>query len=429
MADVAVRPIMKSPEVPDPFAWPLAQKLAFRFFFCYWLKYALPESGRVSFLRIFGGVFPKATGFLIDHYEKVWHTLVPWVATRLFHVTGQPATYFRTGSGDTTLQYVNQLLYVLVAIAAVAVWTAFDRKRPNYRRLSAWLRLVVRYTLALTLFSYGFAKVFPLQFQPPRFAKLMEPYGEFTPMGVLWSFMGASLPYTIYSGAAEVLGGLLLLFRRTTTLGAIVSAAVMCNVMALNYMYDVPVKLYSTNLFCMAVFLLAPEARRLTDVLILNRAAAPSDVAQVDFTRRWARIAARSLWVLFVGFVLYRQVHGGWQGYVQTYRNVEHPPLGGLYDVESGTPWRKVAVDFAQSMTVRTTEDVVQSIPTAYDGNSITFNKRDKLTITRPDADHVVLQGALNGALATIRLKKIDTSKMALFSRGFHWINESPLNR
>ena len=93
------------------------------------------------------------------------------------------------------------------------------------------------------------------------------------------------------------------------------------------------------------------------------------------------------------------------------------------------TPWRKVAVDFAQSMTVRTTEDAVQYIPTAYDGNSITLNKRDKLTITRPEADHVVLQGALNGAPATIRLKKIDTSKMLLFSRGFHWINESPLNR
>jgi len=31
--------------------------------------------------------------------------------------------------------------------------------------------------------------------------------------------MGASQPYTIFSGAAEVTGGSLLLFRRTTTLG------------------------------------------------------------------------------------------------------------------------------------------------------------------------------------------------------------------
>jgi hypothetical protein len=118
MADVAVHPIAKSPHVPDPFAWPLAQKLAFRFFFCYWLEYALPESGRVSFLNILWGVSPKLAGFLIDHYEKVWHTLVQWVATRFFHVTGQPATYFRTGSGDTTLQYVTQFLYVFVAIRA-----------------------------------------------------------------------------------------------------------------------------------------------------------------------------------------------------------------------------------------------------------------------------------------------------------------------
>ena len=28
-------------------------------------------------------------------------------------------------------------------------------------------------------------------------------------MGLLWTFMGASLPYVIFTGAAEMLGGLL----------------------------------------------------------------------------------------------------------------------------------------------------------------------------------------------------------------------------
>jgi uncharacterized membrane protein YphA (DoxX/SURF4 family) len=428
MADVAVQPIAESPQVPEPVRWSLPQKLAFRFFSVYWLLYALPESGRISVFGVLR-VIPKAGVWIIARYETMWHVFVPWVATRFFHVTGQPATYFRTGSGDTTLQYVNNLLYVLIALAAMATWSVLDRKRPNYQKLGAWLRLLVRYTLVLTLFGYGFAKVFPLQFQPPRNAKLMEPYGEFSPMGVLWSFMGASLPYTIYSGAAEVLGGLLMLFRRTTTLGAMVAAAVMLNVAALNYCYDTPVKLYSTNLILMAVFLFAWDGRRLANVLILNRPAPPSELPQVTFDRRWLRIGSMCFWVLFVGVELYGQIRGGWDGYKETYRTVKRPPLYGLYDVESGAPWRKVAVDFPQAMTLRLADDKVMPMTTEYAGDAVTLNKKDKLAISRPDPDHVVLTGTLNGAPATIRLKKIDTGKLLLNSRGFHWINEFPMNR
>lgn len=39
-------------------------------------------------------------------YDHMWQALSPWVASRIFHVTGRSATYFPTGSGDTTLAYV-----------------------------------------------------------------------------------------------------------------------------------------------------------------------------------------------------------------------------------------------------------------------------------------------------------------------------------
>ena len=92
-------------------------------------------------------------------------------------------------------------------------------------------------------------------------------------MGVLWSFMGASLAYTIFAGATEVTGGLLLVFRRTASPGALVSFAVLANIVALNFCYDVPVKLYSVNLLLMAAFLAAPDATRLANALVLNRPA------------------------------------------------------------------------------------------------------------------------------------------------------------
>jgi hypothetical protein len=154
-----------------------------------------------------------------------------------------------------------------------------------------------------------------------------------------------------------VTGGLLLLFRRTTSLGAMVSCAVTANVVALNFCYDVPVKLYSINILLMAVFLLAPDLRRLFAVLVLNCATTPADLIGPRFSRRWMHTASTAFWVLFVGYNLVGQVTGGWKSYKQTFNPV-HPPVYGLYDVENGySNWRKVAIQFPGELTVRTNDD------------------------------------------------------------------------
>jgi uncharacterized membrane protein YphA (DoxX/SURF4 family) len=426
MADVAVQPVVEAPAA-DP-SWSLAHRILFRFVCCYWVLYALPEGGRVWILSAVPGI-----DFVMKPYTAMWHAVVPWVATHFFYITGRPATYFPTGSGDTTLQYIHNLLYVVVALLATVIWSVLDRRRTDYRALHAWLHLLVRYTLAFTLLDYGFAKVFPLQFRQPGFARLIEPYGEFSPMGALWWFMGASTPYIIFSGAAEVTGGLLLLFRRTTSLGALVSFGVMANVVALNYCYDVPVKLYSTNILLMAVFLAAADARRLADVLIFNGAAGPADLSAPHFERRWLRIAATVFGVLLVGTQLTVNLYQGWTGYQRSRLHPPRPPLYGLYNAESGAPpnWRKVAVDFPNGFTVRMTDDTTRFLQTDYDTtkSTVTLNKKDTLAWTRPDPDHVVLSGALEGSPVTIRLRKIDATKFLLVNRGFHWINETPLNR
>ncbi len=95
-------------------------------------------------------------------------------------------------------------------------------------------------------------------------------------MGVAWYFVGGSTAYTIFSGVMEVLGGALMVVRRTATLGALVSCTVLTNIVLLNFCYDIPVKLYSSNLLLMAIFLAAADARRLLNVFVLNRPTARS---------------------------------------------------------------------------------------------------------------------------------------------------------
>jgi uncharacterized membrane protein YphA (DoxX/SURF4 family) len=429
-----------------PSQWNLAQRVVFRFVCAYFILYNLPSPGHVSLLSVIPG-----TGFLSQAYERMWRALVPWVAVHVFHLSG-PATVYPAvnGSGDSTLDYIQNFCFLVFAGLAALVWSALDRKRKNYRRLHSWMRIWVRYVLAFTLFGYGFAKVFPLQFQPAGLSRLIEPFGEFSPMGVLWSFMGASMAYTIFSGAAEVTGGLLLLFRRTTTLGALVSAAVLLNVVMLNFCYDVPVKLYSLNLLLMAIFLAAPDLNRLAKVLVLNRPARPANI-DPPFKARWLRIAAIGLKILIVGYVLFTEVKGGLEGYRRYYVNVPRPPLYGLYEVESftrngqdvppiitdATRWKRLIVQSPASLSVRLMNDAPRPYSTEYDssGNRVTLfaatdkDKRYVFDYSRPDPDHVVLQGTLANDSLSVKLRKIDTSKFLLVSRGFHWINERPFNR
>jgi uncharacterized membrane protein YphA (DoxX/SURF4 family) len=366
------------------------------------------------------------------------------VAIHIFHLSGQRTTYFVTGSGDTTLAWIEDLVFVVTAIFAAAVWTIADRRRSDYRTAHAWLRLLVRYTLAFTLFSYGFVKVAPVQFQPPGLPKLVQPYGEFSPMGVLWTFMGSSPAYTMFAGWAEVLGGVLLLFRRTTTLGALVAFGVLSNVVALNFCYDVPVKLYSSNLLLMCVFLLTPDLRRLIDVLVRNRAAAPADEMAVRFDRRGWRIAARAAWILLVGWTLFSEARQAVTSYRQIYVNATHPEVYGLYDVETlrvgareigeaSDPqrWRKAWFS-DRGFGHRSMDDRSTGYPGKFVTGARTFavnEGKGKLVWSAAEEGRVTLEGTLGGQSISARLRRIDTSKLQLNNRGFHWISEFPFNR
>jgi hypothetical protein len=102
--------------------------------------------------------------------------------------------------------------------------------------------------------------------------------------------MGASRPYTFIAGLGEVLAAMLLIWRRTAILGAVVALGTMTNVMLLNYCYDVPVKIYSTHLVMMSIMIILPDARRLANVLLLNRVAEPATPSRFWQGGEWRRI-------------------------------------------------------------------------------------------------------------------------------------------
>ncbi len=147
---------------------------------------------------------------------------------------------------------------LLLAVIGAIVWTIAERKKTNYNRLFYWFCLYLRYVLAITILGYGFDKLIPVQMHYPDIATMMEPYGYQGKFNVLWNFMGVSPGYEIFSGVCEVIAGLLLLSRRTAIAGYVVITGVMLNVAAMNIFYNVPVKMFSTYLLLVSLFLLAP---------------------------------------------------------------------------------------------------------------------------------------------------------------------------
>src|SRR3954468_8560629 len=126
---------------------------------------------------------------------------------------------------------------------------------------------------------------------PSENAGRSERYGNFSPMGVLWASVGASRPYEIFVGSAELLAGLLLILPSTSTLGLSLRLVDLIEVFALNMTYDVPVKLFSFHLIVLTCFLLAPRTGRLADLLIFNRMVEPSRPQRL-FTGDLANVAA-----------------------------------------------------------------------------------------------------------------------------------------
>ena len=292
---VQIEPIQPRPQIPR---WSVAVRIGFRFCLMYLGLYCLAT-------QIITSLFSSTQGADIPDPSTLWplRPVVFWTAAHVFHVGAPLSLDGNSGSGDCMFGWVLAFCLVVIALLATGIWSLVDRRRENYVALHNWFRLFVRFALAGQMINYGMAKVIPLQMPYPSLTRLLQPFGTFSPMGVLWTSIGASPVYEIFAGCAEVVGGLLLIVPRTATFGALICLADMIQVFMLNMTFDVPVKLFAFHLILLACFLLAPDLPRLVSVLFLNRATAPGPQTQLFRTSRANRIVlaaqiALGLWLV-----------------------------------------------------------------------------------------------------------------------------------
>jgi hypothetical protein len=403
-------------------SWSLPKRITFRF-------------GVIAAALLFGPWFialvPGGTPLMLA-IERAWHWLTSRFAEVVLGIELPPLVF--TGSGDQLYHYVQLLLVVILATLGTLAWS-WRTKRRSHARLAAGVTIAARYFLAVVMVGYGVAKLLPGQFPPPWIGRYDGAIGDMSPMGLLWTFMGHSQPYTKLAGGAEVLGAALLLSRRLYVIGALVIAIVMTNVVALNFCYDVPVKLFSSELLLVSIALVLPQARRIIAVLI-GRAApeVPPRVRGSIAAERIRRVAKAAV----IGLVV---VHA--YDHAMMIRNFNRrpvSPLEGVWRVDSlvvdgverpalftdNTRWRKLI--FSRTlMQIRygTDRRLMRPVDIDTKAQTITFIEGGQRTwhYTRPDAEHLILERI--GMRAALTLEP----PPPLTTRGFHWVNESPYNR
>lgn len=416
--------------------WSLATKIAFRFTFAYFLLW----------------VYPRAVGSLgkgikySNPLRDMWHAVVPWVGTNLLHLSGD----FRevaNGSGDQLYDYVLIFCIAVTAVVITAIWSWMDRKRPNYGVLYQWLRLFVRIVLVVAMVSYGTNKLWWAQFPAPRLARLVEPYGQTQPADLMWTFMGMSRAYSFFGGVGEMLGALLLLVPEMTTLGALVTAAVMSNVLMLNLGYDVPRKIYSIHLILLCVFLVLPDMKRMLDFFVFNREAQLTKPVPLFKDS----LLNKGIVVLMLALALGAGISQGKYSYDSANEAMQKlpAPLRGIWTVDelvvdgiyqppmvtNSERWRRVILDTPFDFGIQPMDGPVHRylFTVDYGKKSLTIFKpktgspKETLTYDNPEPDRLILNGEVNGHQISAKLSRMDLNdplNFALTTRGFHWVNQ-----
>ena len=424
------------PQPVQPVAqWPLWRKLLFRFACIYFILYMSPLSWM--------GNLP-GFGALAEYYGEGESWLVNLGNQYLFHV--RDVLVPLNGSGDTSYGYAQLCLFLLVAGLGTVLWTVLDKRR-NHIVGYYWLLVAVRYFVSLNALSYGILKLFGQQMIFPTLSALATPLGDFLPMRFSWFFIGYSAPYQFFSGLVEVVAGLLLLFRRTSTLGAFVAASVFLNVMMMNLSYDIPVKLFSMHLFLMSNFLLIGDAHRLLNFFIFNKPTLPAP--RIALPTRWMRSTRIALKVAFI--VLF-----GLMPAYQIYDSLDSPAVQaamkkktlttGVFEVErfeapvaDSLRWKDVIFETNSTGSIQTADTLLRQRYLrgyfAYTLDSakhtIAFKKFSNdsiplftLNYTMPDTNHIVLNGKIRGDSAVIALKR-QKRHFQLAERQFHWLSEA----
>nr|UXE44166.1 hypothetical protein Hi04_10k_c1170_00013 [uncultured bacterium] len=431
----AFRPIDgKSNEPLSGPVWNPFVRFAFRFGFVYLGLYCLFSQVIVSVLLAPKTIPGPGLG---THWPFFQAT--SWAAVHIFGI--KDALVYTGNSRDTTFFWAQAFVLLVAATMITVLWSVVDRRHKNYVSLHKWFRVFMRFALAAQMFYFGMTKIIPTQFPAPSLLTLVAPVGNLSLQSMLWTSIGASAGYQIFTGLVEVAGGLLLLVPRTTTIGALICLASMFHVFILNMTYDLGVKLLSFTLVLMSLFLLMPDFRRLGNFFLFNRSAGVSTEPTLFDNARANRIAVavqivfgvyllamyadigRTYWYLDGAGSPKSALYGIWNVEEMAIDGAVRPPELNDYDRR----WRRVIFESPQWIFFQRTDDSFVRYGVTIDSNKLALTKgrsqtwQSSFTFQRPSPDRLLLDGQMDGHTINLKLQLLEFDTFRLLNSPFRW--------
>ncbi len=446
--------------------WKGYQKIGFRFFLIFFILFIILLDWSAvpvfSYLYYYGGL---ATAL---------DSIISWVGKDLFHIPYIIISPYDAEHNDRTYVYLLYFIIAILSILGTVVWSLADRKRQDYNQLYYWLTVIIRYYLAFTMFLFALYKFFKLQFPDLGYYTLTEQVGDMSPMHLAWAFFGYSYGYNVFMGIAEC-AGLFLLFRRTTTIGAIFTLAALANVIAVNYSFDVHAKMYPTALFVMAIFLLLKDGKRIFQFFFSGQAVSLPVIKAPVFQEQWMRVSKTVLKITVIGYFLISHLIDN-IGYKKDYEEGLNAisEYSGIYDIESFVVnqdtlskenplrWQQLVIGDRMLEAVRFKGDSIafasvdankkeiivsgdltdlstymQEIYNELGASDDTYYKMDSILLARQmvhsfnfelsDSLTLILNGTVENNSVHIIAKRrpVEIKDFRLMKRRFHWINEA----
>lgn len=176
---------------------------------------------------------------------------------------------------------------------------------------------VARWLAAVIMIFYGFAKLTGSQFTVLD-SEVTKPMGEVSGFWLTWYYFGFSAIYGTIIALVEIGGGLLLIWPRTSLLGALVLLPVVGNIILTDILFLVGALPASITVLICLVIILRPHARRLAEAVLL------------DFkpSRRAVTLRAAAAVAVLAGAL-------GFGYWAANHINREPTPIDGVWTVEA----------------------------------------------------------------------------------------------
>jgi hypothetical protein len=347
--------------------WSRTQLTLFRIFFIFFLLLTIPLD-RSYYRRLF------SVNLFHLHFQDLFQ--ITNYVPRLVHI-----------SDWGIASYAGWGIALIISIIGALIWEAIEKpKKSEYHQLYYWLRVLLRFRLAIGLIGYGVIKLFPVQIPYPTLSDLHTAYGDFLPWKIYYLSTGvATAGYEQTLGAIEILTGLLLYYRRTAVVGAGIAIALLTNIVLANFAYQLGDHIYSLYLLIMALFILAYDAPRLYDLLVKERLAI-ADHFKPIFNYKHAgriRVGLKALFLVFV--LLYGSVtYAGHKKSNWPYPDT--PGLANIYGVYNVREFRinNKTLPYSATDTARWQDVVFEK----WNVLSIRINKHLPIDLTSPEINY-----------------------------------------